>query len=127
MQEGRGIMGKLSRRRFHGLAASLLVAGLTLAGLGYAHAQGDVRIVSGPIVQLQGNMATVGANTGPVTVQLTDNTRYEKMGPGTLADIQPNQYVAVTGRPTDNGQVALLIRVFPAAQATVPARLNSPM
>ncbi|HEY7063514.1 MAG TPA: DUF5666 domain-containing protein [Chloroflexota bacterium] len=108
-------------------ATSALAVGLAVGSLGLARAQSEVRIVSGPVVQLQDNMATVGANTGPVTVQLTDNTRYEKMGPGTLADVQPNQYVAVTGRPTDNGQVALLIRVFPAAQATVPARVNSPM
>src|SRR5581483_11161212 len=95
--------------------------------VGLARAQGEVRIVTGSVVQLDGMRATVASNTGPVVVQMTENTRYEKQGPGTLADLQPNQYVAVTGRPTENGQVALLIRVFPAAQATVPARLNSPM
>ena len=109
------------------LSPVLLAVGLVFAWLGLAQAQGEVRIVSGPVVQLDGASATVATNTGPVTVQLTENTRYEKMGPGTLADIQPNQYVAVTGRPTDSGQVALLIRVFPAAQSTVPARVNSPM
>ena len=116
-----------SWRPLRGLAAGLVAVGLVAASLGLARAQGEVRIVSGPVVQLEGDRVTVAANTGPVVVQLTDNTRYEKQGPGALADIQPNQYVAVTGRPTDNGQVALLIRVFPAAQATVPARVNSPM
>lgn len=116
-----------SRRPRAALAAGLLATGLIVAGVGITRAQGEVRIVSGSIVQLDGLRATVAANTGPVVVQMTENTRYEKQGPGTLADLQPNQYVAVTGRPSDNGQVALLIRVFPAAQATVPARLNSPM
>ncbi|HLH24521.1 MAG TPA: DUF5666 domain-containing protein [Chloroflexota bacterium] len=120
-------MSLSARRPRRALLAALLTSGLVAAGLGLARAQGEVRIVSGPVVQLDGSRATVAANTGPVIVQLTDNTRYEKQGPGTLADLQPNQYVAVTGRPTDDGQVALLIRVFPAAQATVPARLNSPM
>ena len=115
------------RRPLLGLAAGLLATSLVAASAGYVRAQGEVRIVTGSIVQLDGLRATVAANTGPVTVQMTDNTRYEKQGPGTVADLQPNQYVAVTGRPTDNGQVALLIRVFPAAQSTVPARLNSPM
>jgi hypothetical protein len=115
------------RRPVMGLVAGLLAIGLAVAGVGFARAQGEIRIVSGSVVQLDGLRATVAANTGPVIVQMNDNTRYEKMGPGTLADLQPNQYVAVTGRPNDNGQVALLIRVFPAAQATVPARLNSPM
>jgi hypothetical protein len=111
------------RRLGTGVAAGALL----LAGVGLAQAQGEVRIVTGSVVQLDGLRATVAANTGPVTVVMNDNTRYEKQGPGTLADLQPNQFVAVTGRPTDGGQVALLIRVFPAAQATVQARLNSPM
>jgi hypothetical protein len=115
------------RRPLVGLVAGLLATGLVAAGAGHVRAQGEVRIVTGSVVQLDGLRATVAANTGPVIVQMTDNTRYEKQGPGTVADLQPNQYVAVTGRPTDNGQVALLIRVFPAAQSTVPARLNSPM
>jgi hypothetical protein len=110
-----------------GLAAGLLAAGLIVAGAVVARAQGEVRIVTGSVVQLDGMRATIATNTGPVVVQMTENTRYEKQGPGTLADIQPNQFVAVTGRPTENGQVALQIRIFPAAQATIPARLNSPM
>ena len=114
-------------RPLRGLAAGLLAAGLVVGSVGLVRAQGEVRIVSGTVVQLNGQQATVAANTGPVVVQMTETTRYEKQGPGTLTDLQPNQYVAVTGRPTENGQVALLIRVFPAAQATVPARLNSPM
>jgi hypothetical protein len=121
------MMRNYSRRSLLGLAAGLLAIGLVVAGAGYTRAQGEVRIVTGSVVQLDGMRATVASNTGPVTVQMTDNTRYEKQGPGTLADLQPNQYVAVTGRPSENGQVALLIRVFPAAQATIPARLNSPM
>src|SRR3954452_12179632 len=115
------------RRPLVGLTAGLVATSLVVAGTGYVRAQGEGRIVTGSVVQLDGLRATVAANTGPVTVQMTDNTRYEKHGPGTMADLQPNQCVAVTGRPTDNGQVPLLIRVFPAAQSTVPARLNSPM
>jgi hypothetical protein len=119
--------GNLTRGPLRSIAAGVAALGLIVAGIGLAGAQGEVRIVTGNVVQLDGLRATVAANTGPVVVQMTENTRYEKMGPGTVADLQPNQYVAVTGRPGENSQVALLIRVFPAAQATVPARLNSPM
>ena len=120
-------MGDATWRPLRSIAAAVFACAFLVAGVGLARAQGEVRIVTGNVVQLDGLRATVAANTGPVTVQMTENTRYEKMGPGTLADLQPNQYVAVTGRPGDTNQVAVLIRVFPAAQATIPARLNSPM
>ncbi len=87
----------------------------------------DVRIISGTVVQLVDGRATLSTNTGPLTVQLSEDTRYEREGRGTLEDLRPNQWVAVTGRPTDNGQVAQIVRIFPIAQATVPPRFNSPM
>lgn len=120
-------MGYLASRPLRSIAVGVAACAFLVAGVGVARAQAEVRIVSGNVVQLDGMRATLAANTGPVTVQMTENTRYEKMGPGTVADLQQNQYVAVTGRPGENSQVALLIRVFPAAQATIPARLNSPM
>ena len=52
--------------------------------------QGGQQIVAGSVVQITGNRITVGANAGPVTVQTGPATRYEKEGPGTLADLRPD-------------------------------------
>jgi hypothetical protein len=106
------------------LAVSVLAAGLTPQP---AQAQGEVRVVSGTIVEMADGRATISTNTGPVVVQMGDDTRYEKEGRGVIGDVRPNDYVAVTGRPMDGAQVALLVRVFPVVQSTVPARANSPM
>ena len=116
-------------RTGRGLVLAAILGGLLMAGLTprMAQAQGEIRVVSGVVVDLVDGRATVSTNTGPATIQVNENTRYEKQGLGTLGDIQPNQYVAVTGRPTADGQVAVQVRVFPVLQATVPARVNSPM
>lgn len=90
-------------------------------------AQGEVRIVSGTVVDLTDGVATLSTNTGPMTVRTSPNTRYERQAPGTVGDLRPGMYVALTGRPADNSQTAVQIRVFPAAQATVPVVANRPM
>jgi hypothetical protein len=111
------------------LAAASLLVGLvaTAPAPQTAQAQGEVRVVGGTVVELANGRATLSTNTGPIAVQLSEDTRYEKLGRGSLSDLQPNQWVAVTGRPEGNGQVAVVIRVFPVLQATVPPRLNQPM
>jgi hypothetical protein len=85
--------------------------------------QGGQQIVAGSVVQITGNRITVGANAGPVTVQTGPATRYEKEGPGTLADLRPDQLVGVTGQPSTGGQLfAVQIRVFPAAINPTPGQ-----
>jgi hypothetical protein len=122
-------IGATLSRTGRGLILAAILGGLFLGALTPqpAQAQGEVRVVTGVVVDLIDGRATLSTNTGPATIQVNENTRYERQGTGTLSDIQPNQYVAVTGRPTGDGQVALLVRVFPVLQATVPARVNSPM
>jgi hypothetical protein len=119
----------LGTRVRYGLAAAVLLGSTALTAVftAPARAQGEVRIVSGPIVELTDEEAILSTPAGPITVRFSENTRYEREGRGTLADIRPNQYVAITGRPTGDGQVAQQIRVFAIAQATVPPRLNAPM
>src|SRR5688572_16653088 len=121
--------GAIVSRTTRGLILAAIVGGFLVGGLTPqpVQAQGEVRVVTGVVVDLVDGRATISTNTGPATIQVNENTRYERQGTGTLSDIQPNQYVAVTGRPSGDGQVALLVRVFPVLQATVPARVNSPM
>ena len=101
-------------------AAALFSVGLATAGpAALVQGQGEMRVVSGTVVSLADNRAILSANTGPVTVQMGPDTVYEKEGVGSLSDIQPSQLIAVTGRPTGDTQVALQIRIFPAALSTV--------
>jgi hypothetical protein len=102
--------------------AVLLAVGLFAGGVGAPTALGqDVQIVSGDLVELDGSRAVVATNTANVPVLLDETTRFEKEGRGTLADIQPGQYMGVTARPSSAALTALRIRVFPAAQSTIPS------
>src|SRR5262249_41376169 len=75
--------------------------------------EGEPQFVFGVVVSLAQDQAVVGTNTGPVTVQLSPDTQYEREAPGTLQDIQPGDVVGVTGRPVADGLSAVEIHVFP--------------
>jgi hypothetical protein len=95
-----------------GLLAALLVghAGLPPAS---ALAQDDTPLVFGPVVDLTGNRATVAGSSGPVVVEFTPDTEYQRDLPGSLDELQPGQFVGVTGRPTASGLEAVEVHVFP--------------
>jgi Domain of unknown function (DUF5666) len=84
-----------------------------------ARAQGDEQRASGPVVDLADGRATVATNAGPVVVQMGPDTQYERDTFGTLGDLQPGQFVGVTGRPTGDGLEAVEIHVFPALLSSV--------
>jgi hypothetical protein len=104
-----------------------VVSGALVATTAPAQTQGDTQSVSGVVVSLAGDTATIATSAGPVDVTLARDTTYEQEGSGTLANLQPGQYIAVTGQPTGDGQRAVQIRIFPAVQRSVPERVNSPM
>jgi len=103
------------------LAVALLATTLPLIGANASLAQGDERVVSGAVVQIGTDQATISSNTGPVVVALGPDTGYEKEGPGTIYDIQTGQLVGITGRPTPEGQYAVQVRIFPAALRISPS------
>jgi hypothetical protein len=102
------------------LAAVLIATTLPLTVGSVTLAQGDERVVSGAVVQIGADQATISSNTGPVVVALGPDTSYEKEGPGTIYDIQTGQLVGITGRPTPEGQYAVQVRIFPAALRLSP-------
>jgi hypothetical protein len=93
---------------------------LVLAGSGTglgalpALAQEAEQFAFGPVVELVDGMATVATSTGPVSVRLGADTRYELDSAGSLADVEAGQLVGVTGRPEAGGLSAVEIHVFPA-------------
>ncbi|HLH26646.1 MAG TPA: DUF5666 domain-containing protein [Chloroflexota bacterium] len=99
-------------RRFVGVA--LIALGMTGGlGLSAARAQDTDQLAGGPVVALANGQAIVATPTGPVTVQLEPDTRYEMDSPGTLADVQPGEVVGVTGHPENGELTAVEIHVFP--------------
>lgn len=96
------------------VTVALVAVGLT-TGFGHTPALGqEIQNASGPVVERGEGWATVATATGPVTVQLDSDTRYEMDSAGSLADVQPGQVVGVTGRPEGGGLSAVEIHVFPA-------------
>jgi hypothetical protein len=78
--------------------------------------------VSGSIDAINGRTLSVTTNTGAKEVQLGDDTRIEKEGRGTVADLLPGLSVGITGRPDGANLTAVSIRIFPAAQGTRPGQ-----
>jgi hypothetical protein len=102
-----------------GLAAAMAIS---LAG---SHAtpmlaQGTSPLTFGPVVDLTDGRATVATNTGPVVVQLGPDTEYQRDMPGTVDELQPGEFVGVTGRPTENGPEAVEVHVFPTILNSIP-------
>jgi hypothetical protein len=108
--------------------AALASVGLAAIGLAAlpAAGQGEERVASGDVVELDDGRAVLNTNSGPVTVLMDENTHYEREGPGTLADIQPGQFVGITGRPASDTLTAVIVRVFSVTQSTIPQG-QSPM
>jgi hypothetical protein len=101
-----------------------LVAAMAISLAGFhstlTHAQATTPLAFGPVVDLTDGRATVATNTGPVVVQLGTDTAYERDMPGTLDELQPGEFVGVTGRPTANGLEAVEVHVFPAVLNSIP-------
>lgn len=97
----------------------LIGMGLVLAsfavviGARTALGQETEQFAFGPVVELKDGTATVATNTGPTSVQLGADTRFELDSAGTLADVAPGQVVGVTGHPEGDGLSAVEIHVFP--------------
>jgi hypothetical protein len=111
-----------------GAIAALLLGAVAVGGpwAGAALGQGDTQIVTGNVVDQSGNQMTVGANSGPVQVQTSGATVYEKEGRGSVFQIMPGQLVGVTSRPDPDGAYALQVRIVPAALSGV-SRGQRPM
>ncbi len=110
-----------------GMLTRVVSVGLLVLALGAAQlrplpaqAQGDEQRASGPVMELADGRATVATNVGPVVVQLEPDTRYEGDTIGTVGDLQPGEFVGVTGRPIGDGLEAVEIHVFPSLLSSVP-------
>ena len=105
--------GEVRARWLMGLALAL-TSFATGIGAPPALGQEAEQFAFGPVVELADDTATVATQTGPMSVRLGADTRYELDSAGTLADIEPGQVVGVTGRPEAGGLSAVEIHIFPA-------------
>src|SRR5215204_2266036 len=93
MEEGAMASSSWNRgwKRGRLLVAALAVVALTALGAVGAPVAGQAeqRVVSGVVEQMASGRLMVATTTNVVTVEVRPDTRYEKEGPGTVADIQP--------------------------------------
>jgi hypothetical protein len=96
-------------------AATILAATL---GLGSASAQAQNVRVRGAIEKLDGNTLTVKSRDGAeLKLTLKDNVRIAGVVKAALADVKPDNNVAITSKPRPDGTLeAVELRIAPAGQ-----------
>lgn len=80
----------------------------------------QVQIVSGTVVNLQGDSVTVSGQSGEVSVRLTADTVYRRTEQASRQDLAPGQQVLVQGQRDPSG--AVLARVVQIGAETAPPR-----
>jgi len=68
-------------------------------------ARGQGLAAAGTVKSVEGNIIVVATRNGDVKVQVSDTTPVQKMGPGTLKDIQPGLRITVAGQADSSGLV----------------------
>jgi hypothetical protein len=92
-----------ARQRF---LADRGVGGNGQAGLGGQAGGGQFNpnnFATGQVKQVDGNTIQVSTATAVVTVKISDQTQIQKMGPGSVSDIQPGERLTIQGTKGADG------------------------
>ncbi len=82
--------------------------------------------VSGTVAGIEGNQVTVTTPEGPITVQVSPETAFQKVTQATLEDVLEGGQIRVVGRPGDDGVIqARSITLVPEGVEAFPGRRDS--